>query len=237
MSRTICALSTALAVALLASPVAFAKGRTSTSSSTHDDGWAYSYTSDDEDFGFAVIGPGEKSSMALSDLDDLDDLDDLQKEARRNGVGGFWFQLEGESYIVRDKATVEEAQRIVKPMMDIGREQGEYGAKMGKLGAKMGEIGALQGRMGAMRAQLAMYRLGDEDKDAVEKFERELDAHSDELRGMRSEQRAMAREQKALGKEQGKLGRKQSQATREARIGLRALAERAVANGKAVRSH
>jgi hypothetical protein len=201
------------------------------------DSWVYGSQSENgNQFRFAVLSAGAHASMSLSDLDFVDELDRLQKEADRNGVGVFWFSLDGESYRVTDPDLVKEAQDIVKPMADAGRKQGEWGAKMGEVGAQMGELGALQGRMGALRAQIALHRIGDADaKGDLDQLERELDEIQAEFRDLRAEQRAQSDKMRDLGKEQKKAGKKTKEEMKRAQNGLRDLARRAIAEVKATR--
>jgi hypothetical protein len=237
-------LALASAAALLAlcvaggSPAEAKKSRTTSSTTTIGHAYAFGSESGDDRrrFSYAVVHPGANASIAISDMGEMDDIDDLQREADRNHTGIFWFRLDGHSYRVTDRATVERAQEIVAPMIEIGREQGKYGAQMGEYGARMGEIGALQGRMGALRAQLAVRRSFDRrGRSEIASLERELDELSDELKETRLEQKEMARAQRELGAKQGKLGRKQNAATKRARVELLELAHRAIERGDAER--
>jgi hypothetical protein len=193
-------------------------------------------TGQSDDFSYAVIRASSNGSVSISDLDFADQLEDLQEDADATGHGLFWFRLDGTAYRVRDRETVTRALEITRTMQELGKKQGKHGAKMGELGARMGEIGALQGRMGALRAQLALHRMGDaDDRAAISDLEDELDEIERDLRGLRDQQRSLGRKQRALGAEQRELGRRQRDAAKVVHRDLKALAERAISSGKAVR--
>lgn len=144
-----------------------------------------------------------------------------EDESARPGAyvgNGFWFRTEGRAFLVKDAAVVAAVRAAVEPVTRLGAEQGRLGAVQGRLGAKQGALGAEQGRLGARLA-------GASGADRA--------ALASEMERLADRQRALAKEQEALGGRQRDLGRRQEAASEAAVVKLRALRDRALAQGLA----
>jgi len=205
---------------------------------------SYTFGSGSDDFEYALFKTdGDDVSISTSS----GDWRDIQRMAEREKGPAFWFARDGREWIVRDAALVAEAERILEPVQEIGREQGRIGALQGRIGAQQGKIGARQGRLGAKQgalgARLSALAVeaswdGRESKDAKAE-RREIEAAMDEL-GEEMEELSrlmepLAEQQSELGAQQGALGKKQAAASKKAGAELEKLADRAIDAKRAVR--
>jgi bla regulator protein BlaR1 len=181
---------------------------------------------------------------------------------RRLNERALWFRQSGKEYLVRNPAALDEAERIIHPLTEIGGFQGEVGAKQGAIGAKQGAVGAKQGEIGqrqgaigaqqgaigaeqaALGAKEATARLNAAEKQLLEIESGKLDERMRELdRQMKELDEAMDRagqpmadldeQMKTLDAQMAELDRKMDQASAKADDELRALFERLVADGTA----
>lgn len=178
---------------------------------------------------------------------------DLREAKRhRNGGDAIWFERGGKAYVIRDAATIEAAKDLFEPQDRLGGQQAELGERQAKLGeqqARLGEeqaeIGARYAELGARQAELSaeLMRLGDQGKseEEIERRERELEEEQRRLeneiggkqRELAARQSELGRQQRELGRQQSELGRQQRKLAEEAEKKLRALFDRAIANGTA----
>lgn len=212
----------------------------------------YSYGWPDGGDSWALVGPGDHVRMQNGAMSSA------KIEALR-GDGGpiLWFRRDGREYVVRDRATIERMAELMKPQMELGRRQGELGARQGELGARQGELGARQGelgaeqgRLGAQQAELAARQAAidrngrdadrselRERREALAAEARALAAKQRELgerqRELGDQQRPLGARQRELGEEQRELGARQREETERARPMIRALFDRAIADGTA----
>jgi len=213
-------------------------------------GFSYGYTDDEGDgpqFAYGIVEPGGHSFTTMSGIEEWDGLDGLFRDSR-DPV--FWFRLNGEHYVVRDRDWVERATEITRPMREIGRRQGELGRIQSKLGRSQSEIGARQSALGAQQGALGA-RLGgismrlamrsrrgsdtydlERERDEIQRRMEDLSARQQDLS---EQQRPYAERQAELGKRQAALGELQRHAGEQARVELRRLAEDAVDRGVAER--
>ena len=200
---------------------------------------------DADGFRWAVI---DGRSDCMGDGVDDDVREALAGEARSGGAPVLWLRLDGEDWVVRDRALVDRAGRLLQPMRDLGKQMGALGGEMGTLGAEQGRHGAEAGRLAARQAALAVRlalagptddgdALGERERLALQRKRLEL---SRERAGVeRSLARAEARE---LGERMGELGRRMEELGRRMRVlgrraerGMRELAREAIAARKAER--
>ena len=81
--------------------------------------YSYGYDTDRDRFGWAIVSEGNSTT---TDLDSQQVLDRLKEEYD----GDFLFFRDGDdTYVIRDRAMIERAQRAAKPVNDAGRELGE----------------------------------------------------------------------------------------------------------------
>jgi hypothetical protein len=220
---------------------AHAGSRTQTSSTTIGDGYAYGFTqgaSSDgsgDDFEYALIGPGSRSTLSISGQNRWDTIGRLGDEVASTGRDVFWFALDDRDYVVRDRDLVARAREILEPVCSLGAEQGRLGRMQGEMGRRQGKLGRIQGRMARIEAWLSIPSVNLDARDRAERaaLRRELDDLRDEVRALSREQRDLGERQRELGAQQAKLGQEQARASQRATVELRALAHRALEDGKA----
>jgi len=92
---------------------------------------------------YMLLRDGDTVSMLSDTATDLKrDIERVRKQRQVPNERLIWFRLDGREYIIRDPATIAQAEAIWKPVEDLGKQMGKIGAEQGKLGAKQGEIGA-----------------------------------------------------------------------------------------------
>jgi DNA repair exonuclease SbcCD ATPase subunit len=146
------------------------------------------------------------------------DLDELRD---RYGKSFAVFAKDGTEYVVTDRATLDQLEKIVKPQSDLGRKQGELGQKQGELGRKQGELGRKQGELGREQGRLARS-YGNED---------EIEALAAKQRELAAAQRELAARQRELGARQRELGERQRELAREIERELERFLDGTVRNG------
>lgn len=172
--------------------------------------------------------PAADDSQAISSLSVTGDNGSTSKwgewtsQEEKNEPGTITFSSHGKRYIIRDHATVAEAQKLLKPMEELGKQQstlGEQQAALGKLQAALGEKQAslastplnaaaeehLRQQLQQLQARLSQIDMQKEMKTAQDAMER-LGSLQAELGRMQSQ---MAREQSLMGEKQGELGEQQ----------------------------
>lgn len=141
--------------------------------------------------------------------------------AARSGLEPLLFvRYGGRAYVIRDAATLRQAEAILAPSMEVGRRQGELGARQGALGARQGALGAQQARLGAQQINASAAQ-----SEALGRAQGDLGRQQGEL----------GQQQKALGRQQEALGREQERVSGEADVKLGALIEDSVKRGVAKR--
>lgn len=129
---------------------------------------------------------------------------------RRNGVG----------YVIRDPATIAQANTIFGPERQLGAQQAVLGSRQEVLGSQQEALGAQQ------------ERLGRRQENASPRLAAELSQQQDALGRQQS---ALGDKQEVLGREQEALGRQQEQASRVAKDKLSVLFDAAIRDGRAQR--
>jgi gas vesicle protein len=184
-------------------------------------------------------------SWNVSDGDEAVILDGrASRRLRDGGARGeplFEFREDGEWYVVRDPALVEEARRAAAPLREVGREMGRVGGEMGRHGAAMGRIG---GRIGALGARIGLLeaRLA---RSTSARSVATIRAQADQLRAELSRlqddlsrrQSSHASQQRELSRRMSELSERHQRVLREVRAEIRELARRALREGKAERPH
>ena len=204
---------------------------------------------------------GFEYRLVLSEKDGSFESGNFEGERDRHDRPGFWFRLGGRTYEVRDAVSIEQARAIVKPVAEIGRQQGEIGAKQGLIGAqqgivgaKQGEVGARQGAIGAQQGLLGARQgvlgarqaadLTDAEKEQIEKELQQIDR---EMRALNAKMSALDKEMREvsasmpdvsfdmdkLSKQMDVLSGKMADASAKADAQLRELAEKLIKLGTA----
>jgi beta-lactamase regulating signal transducer with metallopeptidase domain len=134
-----------------------------------------------------------------------------------------WFEHEGKGYVIRDRATIDRAMELYKPIQELGAEQDELGKKQDELGKQQDELGD---QMEEVKVKIPDMT---EDIEHIKERVRELSAKGgtqSEIGDLQSElgelqsrigeiQSRAGREQSKIGRQQGELGRKQGELGRQ----------------------
>lgn len=130
----------------------------------------------------------------------------------RLGVDLLWARVDDRTYVIRDKATMDDVEEILLPQELLGHQQGllgksqsRLGREQSKLGRDQAELGVRQARLSARQSQLSseIARRAAQGRDTGD-----LDR---EMRALASAQDEIGRRQSELGEEQSKLGEQQAE--------------------------
>ncbi|MFY1831839.1 M56 family metallopeptidase [Myxococcus fulvus] len=184
----------------------------------------------DDDSGYVLLS-GDSATMNGS----MVDLQLAKMFKDKKGSDLLYVRRKGETFIIRDAATLKTVREALNDVRTAGEAQGKVGERQGALGREQGALGMKQGALGIKQselglrhAELAHKRAGlrfesnradslpDAERDRrqaeLDKQEEELDKQIDALD---EQQEALSREQEALGREQEKLGERQEALGRE----------------------
>jgi hypothetical protein len=221
-------------VLLAAPPMAWSASHTH-ARHTHDFEWC---SNDGDGFRWAVI---DGKSKVMGDRSDDDVRAALVKEARASGRRVLWLRLDGEDWVVRDRALVDRADELLRPMRELGGKMGALGGEMGRHGA---EVGRLAAKQAAVDVRLALAGW-DDDEDALTDRERhelqrkslELKRERDRMEGSRArvESRELGERMEGLGRRMEQMGERMRVAAARAEREMRALAREAIQQRKAAR--
>jgi len=137
--------------------------------------------------------------------------------------------------VIRDKSALAKAEKILQPMRDLGRKQGELGELQGKLGEQQGKLGEMQSKIEVRPSDSASLetltkklkdlaaKLNEMNGKGLPKSASEIQEQLAELQGelglmqdeMGSQQGKAGQEQGRLGEEQAKLGEQQAKLGRQ----------------------
>ena len=194
-----------------------------------------------ESFWYALVAPGGET---LTGSTDTDSWSDLRREIGTRDREVLWVRIDRADYVIRDPATLDRAHAIVRPMEELGEQQGRLGEIQSALGRRQALLGEQQARIGARQAALAgrLTRLAlgrGEDRDdseprAAEREMEELSRRQDEL-ARRGE--PLARQQDEFGRRQEEMGRQQQRLSARAAEEMRRLADQSIAAGRAARAN
>jgi hypothetical protein len=167
-------------------------------------------------FSYVLLSPGSRSSTMSGSTEDL-----RRARSLRNGQEGLLYIRDGgAAYVIRDAATLREAEAIFEPQKAMGARQAELGSRQAALGHRQARLGAEQARIGSRQASASPAR--------AETLGRQQDA-------LGRQQDELGRQQEALGRQQDALGREQDRLAREAEARFRILVAEALQRGVAQR--
>ena len=124
-----------------------------------------------------------------------------------------WFRHNGQTYVVRDSAALDEAEQINRPVAIIGAKQGEVGAKQGAVGAKQGAVGAKQGMIGAKQGAIGAKQGQIGAQEAVLAAKQTARLSDSEQRQIDAEHERLAKEMASLNEEMAKLSEEMQRAS------------------------
>jgi bla regulator protein blaR1 len=182
---------------------------------------------------------------------DMEDLADARSYRHKIQGDYIWFRRNHKEYIIRDKATVEQAKALFAPQEVLGKKQEALGKVQEQLGAQQEEMGK---KMEEVRVKLPDLReelkkieaeLADLDTPRTQEELGQIEAELGELQSRIAEAQSRAghmqgqfgaqqgelgRKQGELGRAQGELGREQGRLAREANRKMKALLDDALAH-------
>jgi hypothetical protein len=159
-------------------------------------------------------GEGRNATMSGS----TSDVDEAMR-LRSGNEPLLYVRRDGLSYVVRDAATLRQAEALFEPQRKLGGQQRALGSRQRDLGAKQRALGQRQAALA--RAHLSGGGWSDEARRQQQELGRE--------------QRGLGEQQSVLGAEQARLGRQQSELAGQARVAVRALVDDALRRGLAQR--
>lgn len=158
-------------------------------------------------------------SVTISDSGDGDEL--AHAKALRSKIGGdfIWFAHAGKAYVIRDRATIDRAAELYKPMNELsaqqdelGKQQDELGKQQDDLGEQMEEVKLKIPDMSADLERVKQQMRELSEKGGTQSELGELQAALGELQARIGEiQSEAGRQQSGIGRRQGELGRKQGE--------------------------
>ncbi|MFL6445407.1 MAG: M56 family metallopeptidase [Candidatus Sulfotelmatobacter sp.] len=209
----------------------------------------YSDFEDDERF---VIVTGKSDSLTMSgSSQDARHVEKLRKQIPGDFI---WFQRDEKSYIIRDQATIERAQKLWAPQEELGKKQEELGRQQEALGKQQEELGAkmeqvkvnvpdmtaaidrLKAKLQKLGPTATMEQVGELQSEIGELQSKigELQSHAGDQQGKLGEEMGTLGEQQGkLGAQQGELGRQQGELAEKASKEMKQLLDDAIKNGKA----
>ncbi|WP_274622398.1 M56 family metallopeptidase [Myxococcus fulvus] len=184
----------------------------------------------DDDSGYVLLS-GDSATMNGS----MVDLQLAKMFKDKKGGELLYVRRKGETFIIRDAATLKTVREALNDVRTAGEAQGKVGERQGALGREQGALGMKQGALGIKQSELGLrhaelahkragLRFESNRADALPDAERErrqaeLDKQEAELDrqidALDEQQEALSREQEALGREQEKLGERQEALGRE----------------------
>ena len=209
----------------------------------------YSDFDDDERF-VIVTGKGDSLTMSGSSQD-ARHVEKLRKQIPGDFI---WFQRDEKSYIIRDQATIERAQKLWAPQEELGKKQEELGRQQEALGKQQEELGAkmeqvkvnvpdmtaaidrLKAKLQKLGPTATMEQVGELQSEIGELQSKigELQSHAGDQQGKLGEEMGTLGEQQGkLGAQQGELGRQQGELAEKASKEMKQLLDDAIKNGKA----
>ena len=207
---------------------------------------AYGY--DDEQRFVIVTGKSDSLTMSGS-TEDAHHVEKLRKTIPGDFI---WFQRDEKSYIIRDQATIDRAQKFWAPQEELGKKQEELGKQQEALGKQQEELGAkmeqvqinvpdMTAELDKLKAELKKLSSGAtvEQVGEMQSEIGELQSKIGEIQSQAGDQQskigeqmgALGEKQGKLGEQQGELGRQQGELAHEATKKMKALLDEAIAKG------
>ena len=169
-------------------------------------------------------------SVMISESGDTEEL--AQAKALHAKIGGdfIWFKHEGKGYVIRDRATIDRALELYKPMHDLDAQQEELGKQQDELGKQQDALGdqmeEVKVKIPDMTADIEHIK--ERMREIAEKggthseigdLQSELGELQSRIGEIQSEagsaQSKIGRQQGELGRKQGELGRRQGEIGRK----------------------
>ena len=216
-----------------------------------DNNWIL--TDDHEGMNYAIVKG--KSVIVSGSEDDRDTVRLLQKKTPGDFI---WFVHNGESYLIRDSATVKTAQALYEPMEELGKKQAALGKQQEEFGRQQEAIGRemekvrvqvpldLEARLKKVEATIKEIESNatQEDLGRLQGELGDIQGEIGNLQGKAGAQQGrigarmgeLGAKRGELGRQQGELGREQGRIARQASRQIQDILKHALANGSAQRA-
>lgn len=216
-----------------------------------DENWTFNGTH--EGMTFAIVS-GKSVTMNGSG-DDRDAVKALQKKIPGDFI---WFIHNGNAYVIRDAATVQNAKRLYAPMDALGKQQEELGRQQEELGKQQEALGKRQEGVRVQvpaelearlkKVEASIRELGptasQEDLGRLQGELGDIQGYIGDLQGKAGDQQGelgkkqgeLGGRQGELGRKQGEIGRQQGEIARAAARHMQDVLKQAVASGTAQRA-
>lgn len=199
------------------------------------------------DFAFILV---EKGGDEMSGTAQMQDYAEAGKLGKTSDQALLWAQLDGEHYVIRDKATVGRARKAMEPLKAVSDQQARLGDQQAKLGEQQERLGQRQERLGQRQVELGQRqaRLSEEivqregRGSPTDDLQRELDAARDESENLSrqqndlgQQQNTLSRQHEPLSRQQRALGEQAGKLSRALNDDIEALVREAVKSGLAAK--
>lgn len=212
--------------------------------------WTFSHG---DGMDFAVVTSGRATIMNGSE-DDRNAAESLQSKVPGDFI---WFVHNGNSYVIRDAATVRAARQLYAPMEALGQQQEALGKKQEALGKRQEALGQkmeavsvtvpadLESRLKSLES--AVQKLGptgsqqqlSDLQEQIGQLQSEIgdvQSHAGRAQSVLGQQQGeLGRKQGELGRQQGALGREQGRLARQASRKMQGILQQSLTNGLAQR--
>jgi hypothetical protein len=187
---------------------------------------------------------GDNNVTMRGEIHDIDHVRSLRQTPNERLV---WLRVDGHDYVIRDPATIAQAEAIFKPVQQLGDEMGRVGGKQGELGGRQSGVGAQLGALGARMGELGaeLGELGTRDpqtkaeRKAIRKRKREIERQmhdlEDQMQSVQEQMTPLEAPMRELSKQMEALSKRMEVANKKANADLDALFARAIASGAAKR--
>ncbi|HLL55132.1 MAG TPA: M56 family metallopeptidase [Myxococcaceae bacterium] len=147
-----------------------------------------------------------------------------------------WARIGGQQYVIKDKATLDQAWALMAPQRKVTGEMEALGRKMQEVGLKQAELGREQAKLGLQQADLGVEQA----RQALERragrdaqFEQKQKELEKQQRALEERQQVLEKEQDELEKQMDKLEDIPDRLERQTRAKLHQLVTGAVSRGTA----
>ncbi len=165
---------------------------------------------------YVFFTPGGRDTAMSGSIQDME-----RARSLRSGSEGLLYIRDGNAaYVIRDAATLRQAELAFEPQNALGAQQGELGSRQGALGRRQAELGREQAQLGVRQANASPGRVRDLGRQQAALGQRQAE---------------LGRQQAELGRQQAALGREQARLGRLAAEKLRTLLAEAIRRGVAQR--
>lgn len=160
----------------------------------------------EQEANFALVKPDGKQSVVMhTKRDRSGEIENLRRQSKDEFL---WFSEKGQSYWIKDKSIIDQANAAYQPLEDLGVQMDAHGKQMEQYGSVMEKLGEQMAQLAVNNAQFGLDKAFEAKMRAFEKkmqaFESKMEAAAEKVE---KAQTAQARQQalSELAKQQEKL--------------------------------